>query len=76
MCARCCGVLTALLVTRGGAVVQGWLWRRGVRGRPYHANVVRMSAWMRWLAQAMVGIALAVLAVTLFKYRGVDMLAQ
>ena len=68
-------ILTALLITLGATVLQGWLLRRSVKARPYHANVVRMSAWMRWLAQAMVGIALAVLAVTLFKYRGVDMLA-
>ena len=68
-------ILTALLITLGATVLQGWLLRRSVKARPYHANVVRMSAWMRWLAQAMVGIALAVLTVTLFKYRGVDMLA-
>ena len=68
-------ILTALLISTAATVLQGWLLRRSVKVRTYHTNVVHMSAFMRWLAQGMVGIALAVLALTLYKYRGVDMLA-
>ena len=68
-------ILTALLIATAATVLQGWLLRRSVKVRTYHTNVVHMSAFMRWLAQGMVGIALAVLALTLYKYRGVDMLA-
>ena len=49
-------ILTALLIATAATVLQGWLLRRSVKVRTYHTNVVHMSAFMRWLAQGMVGI--------------------